>query len=100
MDGPGEDATIIGYLLKKPCIANLKTNPENEDSYKINLFPWIPLSKDTDVPVPRDYVITILNPIEKLDEIYKRDIFNPAEESTSNMSDLVPTIITPDTVNK
>jgi hypothetical protein len=103
LNGPGEDAKLIGYLLKKPCLATLKDSPDSDDMYKINLFPWIPLSKDTDVPIPTDYVVTMVEPIEKLVEIYKRDVYDVSpEEETPTQSDvnyqqeLVPTIITPD----
>jgi len=108
LSGPEEDAKIIGYLLKKPCLATLKDNPDSEDTYKINLFPWIPLSKDVDVPVPTDYVVTMVEPIEKLMEIYKRDVYDVSKEISNDSAstdiqlqqELIPTIITPDGILK
>lgn len=88
MDGPGEQASIIGYLLKKPCTAKLQENPDVQDSYKISLFPWISLGKDKDIPVPRDYVVTLVEPIDKLLEIYKRDIYEVQEEFPFNSKEV------------
>lgn len=96
MNGPGDDASLIGYLLKKPCVANLTEHPEIKDSYKISLFPWISLGKDTDIPIPTDYVVTLVDPIDKLLEIYKRDIYDVEEESTS----FTPTVISPEISEK
>lgn len=108
LSGPEEDSKIIGYLLKKPCLASLKDNPDSEDTYQINLFPWIPLSKDINVPIPTDYVVTMVEPIDKLMEIYKRDVYDvsaeTSNESTSTDNELqqvlTPTIITSDGILK
>ena len=94
MSGPGEDSNLIGYLLKKPCIVDLVENPESSDSYKISLFPWISLTKDNNIPVPTDYVVTMVEPIDKLMEIYMRDIYDVEEESIS----FKPTVISPENI--
>lgn len=105
MSGPEEDANLIGYLLNKPCVASLKDNPENEDTYKINLFPWIPLGKDIRIPIPTDHVVTMIDPIDKLLEIYKRDVYSVNKEESNESESEFPeqitaTIITPDGVVK
>ena len=72
------------------------------------MFPWIPLSKDINVPIPTDYVVTMVEPIDKLMEIYKRDVYDvsaeTSNESTSTDNELqqvlTPTIITSDGIFK
>lgn len=87
---------VIGYFFNKPCVVTLNSESENK-SFKISLFPWIPITKTTKVPVPSDWVITIVDPIDSLDNMYKQDVlkndrktseddsFN--EQSDSNIGD-------------
>jgi len=70
-----EKQKVVGYFFHKPCVVRVKTPQETEEkSYQISLFPWIPLSKDTKVPVINDWVITIVEPIETLKKMYENDI--------------------------
>lgn len=73
---------VVGYFFNKPCVVKLKTSEENSQSLQISLFPWIPLSKDPKIPVINDWVITIVDPIDKLREMYERDVLK--NESTDS----------------
>jgi len=75
-----ENDKVIGYFLEKPCTVNLKKNDSEEDAFKITLFPWAPLTKTKQIPIPNDWVITIVDPIDKILEIYQRDIVNAETE--------------------
>lgn len=83
MSGPGPEAKVIGYILTRPCLVDLDMDPENEDNFRVRMVPWIPLSKDMNVPIPADYVVTMLTPISKVSELYDRDIVNATEEDLS-----------------
>jgi len=74
--GETEDTRrVVGYFLNKACVVKMKTTEDEEDkSYQISLFPWIPLSKDTKIPVINDWVITLVEPIETLKEMYEKDV--------------------------
>ena len=67
---------VLGYFLERPYVVHLR-NPElviNKDSpiqLEISLFNWIPLSKDPIVPIPTDWVVTIVEPVKKLNDMYK-----------------------------
>ena len=84
MSGPGpERFKVIGYILTRPCLVDLDMDPENEDNFRVRMVPWIPLSKDMNVPIPADYVVTMLTPISKVSDLYDRDIVNASEEDLS-----------------
>lgn len=104
--GDDENRRIIGYFLDRPCIVKMrnqnilqeeKEKNDQKAGFQVSLFPWIPLSKDQKIPVPADWVITIVEPIEKLKQMYVEDVLsngketnqnlNPNEQSDSNQSD-------------
>lgn len=64
---------VVGYIFNYPCTARLTTTFDDEGKTvpcKIKLNPWIPLTKDSSIPVVMDWVITFTNPIDKLEEMY------------------------------
>ena len=76
----GEDAEkrIIGYYLNKACVVKLR-NPnvqENKKGYEVSLFPWMPLSAEDTIPVVADWVVTIVEPVERLVQMYVEDVVN------------------------
>ena len=67
----GESQTVVGYYLEEPCAAKIyKTETENQ----IKLMPWLPLSKEKKVPVPAEWVVTIVEPIDQLLSLYQKSI--------------------------
>jgi len=83
MSGPGPDAKVIGYILTRPCLVDLAMDDDNDDNFRVRMVPWIPLAKDLNVPIPADYVVTMLTPISKVSDLYDRDIVNASEEDLS-----------------
>ena len=92
--GEDEEKRVIGYYLNKPCIVKMNSpnllTEENEDKgpqkmgYQVHLHPWMPLSADEEIPVPADWVVTIVNPTEKLKEMYVEDVVNYGKSNQSN----------------
>ena len=76
---------VIGYYLGRPCVIKLKDvtdlgNEGNEykQGYNVSLFPWCPLSKEDQIPITADWMITMVEPVTKLVEMYNEDIVKPA----------------------
>ena len=75
---------VIGYYFENPLIIKLEQPDDstlltenNESSVKqylskvnVTFYPWIPLSKDKTIPCSADWVVTIVEPIEKLKTQY------------------------------
>lgn len=71
---------VVGYFFNKPCTVKLRKNVEGDSSkFEISLSSWIPLSSDTKVPVTLDWVITLVEPIKKLESLYINDVLNQKE---------------------
>jgi len=69
------DEKVVGYYLKYPCRVNLCSNVDTADGSsrvpsKIQLLPWMPLSKDKVIPVVSDWVVTMTEPIGQLLKMY------------------------------
>ena len=74
---------VVGYYFDDPLIVRISESEEptilNEGdsltqySSKIDVtfYPWVPLAKDVRVPCSADWVVTIVEPIEKLKTQYQ-----------------------------
>ena len=75
--GEENERKVIGYFFDKPCIIKLREgeeNPDHKSAYKISMFPWMPLSEDSNIPVPADWVVTIVEPKAQLRKMYLEDV--------------------------
>jgi hypothetical protein len=79
--GEDNNRRVVGYYLEKPCIIRISNESviSEDDSEKkaqvgISLYPWIPLTKDTVIPIVADWVITMINPVDNLEEMYIKDV--------------------------
>ena len=80
-----DDGNPVGYLFANPhCVYADKQYlaEENEDrSVQITLSPWILLTSDKEILVPKHQVITIVEPIDSIKEMYLEKI-NGSESSS------------------
>ena len=73
------DKKVIGYFLNKPCVVKLIPKDSEDESKRetaIRMYPWMPLAKEKDIPLPTDWVVTMVTPIEKVETMYKEDVLN------------------------
>ena len=72
------DDKVIGYLLKRPCVIKLlpKVSEGEKRETSISMYPWMPLAKEKAIPLPTDWVVTMVTPIEKVEKMYKEDVLN------------------------
>ena len=93
--GEEENTRVVGYFLHKPCVVKM-TPPTNvpeefkEDldpqkaSFHVTLFPWMPLTKDTTIPVSADWVVTMVTPTDKLNNMYIEDVMNYGKDDQNS----------------
>ncbi len=95
--GEDEKRRVIGYYLDKPCIIKMR-NPNllpderegdtQKAGYEVSLFPWMPLSKDETIPIPSDWMVTMVEPVNKLTELYnKKDVKNGQSNNKIDSTD-------------
>ena len=92
--GTEEDRQVIGYQLNKPCVVKMRDpnvikeeGPKKKSGFAVSLFPWMPLTKQEDIPVPADWMITMVEPIDKLKEMYIEDIVEYGKDNQSDSTD-------------
>ena len=83
--GEDENRRVVGYYLNRPCIIKMRDpNVLPEESvgntkkagYEVSLFPWMPLSSEKTIPIVADWVVTMVDPVIKLKEMYFTDVVN------------------------
>ena len=86
--GEGDDARVVGYHLNSPCGVNLISKAlkvdDEKDTYQIKLFPWCPLTKSEKIPITADWVVTIVDPIDKITAMYTKEVLGYGSESSSS----------------
>ncbi len=97
--GEDEEQKVIGYFLRRPCLVKMK-NPGILDKekrkvkagFEVSLIPWIALSEDEVIPIPSDWLVTMVNPVKQLEKMYTEDVLNYGQDDQSNSTDEQPGI--------
>lgn len=89
--------TLVKYQFNKPCsiVVNGQFKIKEDDSENVNqlsvsLYPWPSLSKDEQVEVPSDWVVTFVSPTDDLEKMYSNQVltngtnFGTGEQNNSN----------------
>ena len=86
--GEGDDARVVGYFLTKPCGVSLNSKnikiDDEKDTYQLKLFPWCPLTKQHKIPISADWVVTIVDPIDKITQMYTKEVLEDGSKSSSS----------------
>ena len=88
---------VIGYYFDFPLVVKMYqpeertlltedgSNKEYSSKFNVRFYPWIPLTKDSKVPCSADWVVTIVEPLEKLKKQY--------QEKLNGQSNQNPTVV-------
>ena len=81
-----DDGKPVGYLLKDPhrVVVNqpfLVEKVDDDTSIQVTLTPWIRLTTDKDIIIPGNHVVTIVEPLDSVKEMYLEKI-NGSESSS------------------
>ena len=84
-DTPADQKKVVGYYFIKPCGVTLKNkaidvNETADDSYELKLFPWCPLAKNDAIPMSTEWVVTLVDPVDKLKEMYETEVLDKFKE--------------------
>ena len=93
--GDEKDRRVVGYFLNKPCIIKMRDpNVLTEEpdgptkaGFAVSLYPWMPLSKEETIPIAADWLITMVEPIDKLKQMYVEDIVNHGSSNKDSSTD-------------
>ena len=94
--GDEDNRRVMGYYLDRPCIIRMREpnvlDDESEgrrkkSGYEVSLYPWMPLSADETIPIPADWLVTMVEPNAKLKNMYVEDIVNYGKDNQSDSAD-------------
>ena len=73
---------VIGYFLNKPCVVKIQAKDTNTD-VSVRMHPWMPIARETMIPVSADWVVTMVTPVEKIQEMYQTQVLDDGKENDS-----------------
>ena len=76
---------VMGYFLTKPCVVKLQAKETNTD-VSVRMHPWMPIARETMIPVSADWVVTMVTPVEKIQEMYENQVLNDGKETDQTTS--------------
>ena len=92
--GTEEKKQVVGYYFDRPCVIKMRdpnlineSGSHKQSGFQVSLFPWIPLSKEDKIPVPADWLITMVEPTVKLKEMYIEDVVNYGKNNKDTSTD-------------
>ena len=95
--GEEDDQKVVGYFLHRPCIVKMK-NPgvidqeksKTKAGFEVTLIPWLSLTQDEVIPIPSDWLVTMVEPVPQLTQMYTEDVLNYGKDNQSDSSDEQP----------
>ena len=73
---------VIGYFLTKPCVVKIQASETNTD-VSVRMHPWMPIAREKMIPVSADWVVTMVTPVEKILEMYQKQVLADGKENDS-----------------
>ena len=97
--GEEDDQKVVGYFLHRPCIVKMK-NPgvidqeksKTKAGFEVTLIPWLSLTQDEVIPIPSDWLVTLVEPVSQLTQMYTEDVLNYGQDNQSDSTDEQPGI--------
>jgi hypothetical protein len=89
--GEDDSKRVVGYYLDKPCVVKIfqkgfSSLDDNKTSgVEVSLHPWIPLTSDEKIPIPADWLITMVEPMPSLKEMYLNSISKYGKKDSENI---------------
>ena len=87
---------VIGYFLNKPCVVKMTNytpikddetdEQKQKNAYQIRFYPWVPLAKEPIIPLTMEWVVTMVDPIDKLTKLYVEDILEYGKQTSKDSS--------------
>jgi hypothetical protein len=75
---------VIGYFLTKPCVVKIQASETNTD-VSVRMHPWMPIAREKMIPVSADWVVTMVTPVEKILEMYQKQVLDDGKENDSTI---------------
>ena len=71
---------VMGYFLTKPCVVKLHAKETSSD-VSVRMHPWMPIAREKMIPLSTDWVVTMVTPVEKIQEMYEKQVLEDGKET-------------------
>ena len=71
---------VMGYFLSKPCVVKLQAKETSSD-VSVRMHPWMPIAREKMIPLSTDWVVTMVTPVEKIQEMYEKQVLEDGKET-------------------
>ena len=76
-----DEGKVHGYLFVKPKKVDLgapmfltEDSKEEQSSVQVSLSSWFIISKDTEFVLPKDWIVTFMEPADRLTKMYEEAV--------------------------
>ena len=76
---------VMGYFLTKPCVVKLQAKETSSD-VSVRLHPWMPFAREKMIPLSTDWVVTMVTPVESIQEMYQKQVLEDGKETDQTPS--------------
>ena len=76
---------VMGYFLNRPCVVKIQAKGDSQD-VSVRMHPWVPFARETMIPVSADWVVTMVTPVEKIQEMYVNQVLKDGKETDQTIS--------------
>ena len=73
---------VMGYFLSKPCVVKIQAKGDSQD-VSVRMHPWMPFAREKMIPLSTDWVVTMVTPVESIQEMYEKQVLNDGKENDS-----------------
>lgn len=73
---------IVGFVLNNPYLVRLE-DANVDMPARVSFYPYAPLSKETAIPIPCDWVVSIVEPLDEVKNSYMEQLNAKLEDSYS-----------------
>jgi hypothetical protein len=87
-----DEGNVVSLIFSNPVIVKLISpqtllEGEKEHEYKIAFYPWMPLSFDKNIPVKKDWIVTIVEPVEMVKKSYEERMNGKGQDNNVDIID-------------
>ena len=76
---------VMGYFLNKPCVVKIQTKGDSQD-VSVRMHTWVPFAREKMIPLSTDWVVTMVTPVESIQEMYEKQVLEDGKETDQTTS--------------
>ena len=73
---------VMGYFLNRPCVVKIQAKGDSKD-VSVRMHPWMPFAREKMIPLSTDWVVTMVTPVESIQEMYQKQVLEDGKEETN-----------------